>query len=153
MARRPLTALAAALALTVTLGGCNAMREQTSGTPRNEDDVPVTRAVKEAVLAALPDAVDTHSTHHLDGFALQLTVTVVWPAETALDAAAVRAGAIAICENLEGFDLVRYGFHRDPDGRFDLETLWPEAFPDAADAVRDTDVRIWEDDCAALLAA
>ena len=151
MARRPLAALAAALALTVTLGGCNAARDQLGGTPRDEDGVAITRVVKDAVAQALPDAVDTMVSTRLDGFANTMSLTVSWPDDLALDVTAVQDGARAICEHVEGYDYVEYGFYRaGADRRVDLTDVWSQAFPDA-DEARDTVASISEPDCEVIL--
>jgi len=150
---RPLvTGLGAALALTLVLGGCNAMRDQVGGPPRDEDGVAITRVVRDAVAEALPDAEDTTATTRLDGFANTMMLTVTWPDEVELDVAAVQDGARAICEHVEGYDYVEYGFYLPgAEHRVDLTDLWAQAFPDN-DAARDSVASISETDCAVILA-
>lgn len=145
------TGLVTATALAVLLGGCNAARDQLSGPPRDENDVPITRLVKDAVTEALPDAVEVTPRAGLDGFAYRMGLTVTWPDEEPLDAAAVAAGARAICEHLTGFDYVDYGFYRPGEGRrVDLTELWPSAFPDVG-RVDGSTVVLLDDDCTTVL--
>ncbi|MCC2322557.1 hypothetical protein [Cellulomonas xiejunii] len=152
MARRPLATLAAALTLTLVLGGCNAMRDQVSGPPLDENGVAITKVVKDAVAEALPDAVETNTSTHLDGFANTLTVTVRWPDEVPLDATPLQDGARAICENVRGYDVVNFGFYLvGAERRAGILDAWSQAFPDLSPA-RDTVARIWEDDCPVVLA-
>ncbi|MBO0901231.1 hypothetical protein J1G42_16680 [Cellulomonas sp. zg-ZUI222] len=152
MARHPVAALAAALTLTVVLGGCSAMRDQAFGPPVDENGVAITQVVREAVAEVLPDADETHVGAHLDGFANTMTVTVRWPDEVPLDVTVVRDGARAICENVKGYDVVNFGFYLiGAERRADIQDTWSQAFPDLPPA-RDTAARIWEDDCPVVLA-
>ncbi|QCB94566.1 hypothetical protein [Cellulomonas shaoxiangyii] len=147
---RTLTGLGAVLALTVALSGCNALRDQVSGPPRDENGVAIVRVVKDAVLEALPDAVDVSTLVRLDGFANTMSLTVTLPDDAVLDVATVQTGARAVCEHVTGYDSMEYGFYQ-ADGRIDLTELWPAAFPGVGRVDRST-ADFWEDDCAAILA-
>jgi len=145
------TGLVTTTALAVLLGGCNAARDQFSGPPVDEDGVPISRLVIDALGEALPDAVDVTPRSALDGFAYRMKMTVTWPDEQALDADDVAAGARAICEHLAGYDYVDYGFYRSGEGRrVDLTELWPSAFPGVGYLDGNT-VTFVEEDCPAIL--
>ncbi|MCI2956302.1 hypothetical protein MN032_01250 [Agromyces atrinae] len=151
LAARTASYCAVALIGAIALTGCNALAAEVRSMT-GETSGP-TVDVEGAVSAALPDAVGVSSLSGKDGFAQQISVTVTWPAEPAVDVPTVQTAARAVCESLEGYDYAQLGFILDGDaGRVDLEPLWSEAYPDSEAFVDSGVVTLWEGDCPVVLA-
>ncbi|TFH70698.1 MULTISPECIES: hypothetical protein [unclassified Cellulomonas] len=131
MTPRTLAALGAAAVLALTLSSCNALRAEL----RAKSDTaasPTGPTLEEIVTTAMPGVVDVGTTGHRDGFSQVLRIFVTWPAEPALDATTLRAGAAAVCADAPPYDRVWLQIDDESDAPLDLAPLWADAFPDAS---------------------